>query len=208
MGMGEPMLNLDAVLAACERLPGPRHHPPAHDDLHRRLDPRDRAAGRVRHAAAPGALAARRRRSAALGADAGQRALSRCAEVIEACRAFYARKRRRVFVEYVMLAGVNDRYEQALALARAAVGRPRVRAADLQGQPDPLQPHGLAVRGLRPRVDRRLPRRARVPRRPGDGAPHARARHRRRLRAARRARGLSVRRCRAAPASAERVPRR
>ena len=40
-------------------------------------------------------------------------------EVIEACRAFYERKRRRVFVEYVMLAGVNDRYEQALALARA-----------------------------------------------------------------------------------------
>jgi 23S rRNA (adenine2503-C2)-methyltransferase len=38
-------------------------------------------------------------------------------EVIEACRAFYERKRRRVFVEYVMLAGVNDRYEQALALA-------------------------------------------------------------------------------------------
>jgi 23S rRNA (adenine2503-C2)-methyltransferase len=40
------------------------------------------------------------------------------ADVIEACHAFYARKRRRVFVEYVMLAGVNDRYEQALALAR------------------------------------------------------------------------------------------
>ncbi|HEY3970454.1 MAG TPA: hypothetical protein VGL79_03545, partial [Solirubrobacteraceae bacterium] len=39
-------------------------------------------------------------------------------EVIDACRAFYERKRRRVFVEYVMLAGVNDRYEQALALAR------------------------------------------------------------------------------------------
>ncbi len=39
--------------------------------------------------------------------------------MIEACRAFYARKRRRVFVEYVMLAGVNDRYEQAIALARA-----------------------------------------------------------------------------------------
>ena len=39
-------------------------------------------------------------------------------DVIDACRAFYERKRRRVFVEYVMLAGVNDRYEQALALAR------------------------------------------------------------------------------------------
>ena len=30
MGMGEPMLNLDAVLAACERLPRARHHAPAH----------------------------------------------------------------------------------------------------------------------------------------------------------------------------------
>ena len=40
--------------------------------------------------------------------------------MLEACRAFYARKRRRMFVEYVMLAGVNDRYEQALALAGAA----------------------------------------------------------------------------------------
>jgi 23S rRNA (adenine2503-C2)-methyltransferase len=38
--------------------------------------------------------------------------------VIEACHAFYARKRRRVFVEYVMLAAVNDRYAQALELAR------------------------------------------------------------------------------------------
>ncbi len=42
--------------------------------------------------------------------------------MIEACRAFYARKRRRVFVEYVMLAGVNDRYEQALALADVLSG--------------------------------------------------------------------------------------
>jgi 23S rRNA (adenine2503-C2)-methyltransferase len=43
-------------------------------------------------------------------------------DVVEACRAFYARKRRRVFVEYVMLRGVNDRYEQALALARLLAG--------------------------------------------------------------------------------------
>ena len=35
------------------------------------------------------------------------------AEVLAACRAHYERKRRRVFVEYVMLAGVNDRVEQA-----------------------------------------------------------------------------------------------
>ena len=40
------------------------------------------------------------------------------AEVLAACEAHYARRRRRIFVEYVMLAGVNDRYEQAVALAR------------------------------------------------------------------------------------------
>ena len=40
-------------------------------------------------------------------------------DVLEACRAFFARRRRRVFVEFVMLDGVNDRYEQALALADA-----------------------------------------------------------------------------------------
>ena len=39
------------------------------------------------------------------------------ADVLEACRALYARRRRMIFVEYVMLAGVNDRYEQAVALA-------------------------------------------------------------------------------------------
>ena len=40
------------------------------------------------------------------------------ADVLAACRRFYEAKRRMVFVEYVMLGGVNDRYEQAVALAR------------------------------------------------------------------------------------------
>jgi 23S rRNA (adenine2503-C2)-methyltransferase len=117
MGMGEPMLNLDNVLAACERLPdlgiGHRHiaistvgwipgiEALAEQDMPLRL---------------------------ALSLHAADEALRSelmpvndrypLSEVIEACRDFYARKRRRVFVEYVMLAGVNDRYEQALALAR------------------------------------------------------------------------------------------
>src|SRR2546423_8163238 len=39
------------------------------------------------------------------------------AAVLDACQAHYARRHRKVFVEYVMLGGVNDRYEQALALA-------------------------------------------------------------------------------------------
>jgi 23S rRNA (adenine2503-C2)-methyltransferase len=117
MGMGEPMLNLDSVLAACERLP----------DV---------------------GISNRRTAISTVGWIPGIERLTECdmplrlalslhaadealrselmpvneryplADVLDACRAFYARKRRRVFVEYVMLAGVNDRYEQALALAR------------------------------------------------------------------------------------------
>ena len=75
MGMGEPMLNLDNVLAACERLPdlGITHRRTAISTVG--WIPGHRTPRRAGHAAAPGALAARRRRSAALGADAGQRAL-------------------------------------------------------------------------------------------------------------------------------------
>ena len=39
------------------------------------------------------------------------------ANVLDACRRWHERRRRKVFVEYLMLAGVNDRYEQALQLA-------------------------------------------------------------------------------------------
>jgi 23S rRNA (adenine2503-C2)-methyltransferase len=118
MGMGEPLLNLDNVLAACERLPdlGISHRRTAISTVGwipgiERLTEVDE----------PLRLA--------LSLHAADEALRSelmpvnerfpLVDVIEACRAFYARKRRRVFVEYVMLAGVNDRYEQALALARA-----------------------------------------------------------------------------------------
>jgi 23S rRNA (adenine2503-C2)-methyltransferase len=118
MGMGEPLLNLDAVLAACTKLP----------DLgisHRRtaISTVGWIPGieRLTECELPLRLA--------LSVHAADEALRSqlmpvnerypLVDVIEACRAFYARKRRRIFVEYVMLAGVNDRYEQALALARA-----------------------------------------------------------------------------------------
>ncbi len=39
------------------------------------------------------------------------------AEVLGECRRYFDLRRRKVFVEYVMLAGVNDRVEQAHALA-------------------------------------------------------------------------------------------
>jgi 23S rRNA (adenine2503-C2)-methyltransferase len=117
MGMGEPLLNLDNVLAACERLPdiGITHRRTAISTVG--WIP---GIERLTECDLPVRLA--------LSLHAAEEALRSelmpvnerypLAEVIEACRAFYARKRRRVFVEYVMLAGVNDRYEQALALAR------------------------------------------------------------------------------------------
>ena len=39
-------------------------------------------------------------------------------DVLDACRLWSERRRQPVFVEYLMLDGVNDRYEQAVALAR------------------------------------------------------------------------------------------
>jgi 23S rRNA (adenine2503-C2)-methyltransferase len=39
------------------------------------------------------------------------------AEVLDACEAFYAKRRRRIFVEYLMLGGVNDTVAQAHQLA-------------------------------------------------------------------------------------------
>jgi len=116
MGMGEPLLNLDAVLAACERLPdvGIAHR-------HTAISTVGWIPGieRLTDCELPLRLA--------LSLHAADEALRSelmpvnerypLREVIEACRAFYARRRRRIFVEYVMLAGVNDRYEQALALA-------------------------------------------------------------------------------------------
>ena len=42
MGMGEPLMNLDNVLAACERLPGHRHRALEHRCVDRGLDPRHR----------------------------------------------------------------------------------------------------------------------------------------------------------------------
>jgi 23S rRNA (adenine2503-C2)-methyltransferase len=125
MGMGEPLLNLDAVLAACERLP----------DLgiaHRRtaISTVGWIPGIERLAECELPL------RLALSLHAADEALRSelmpvnerypLRDVLEACRAFYARKRRRIFVEYVMLAGVNDRYEQALALAELLAPAPRL----------------------------------------------------------------------------------
>jgi 23S rRNA (adenine2503-C2)-methyltransferase len=146
MGMGEPMLNLDAVLAACERLP-------AIGVTHRRTTISTvgwiPGIERLAESDMPVRLA--------LSLHAAEETLRSelmpvneryaVADVIEACRAFYARRRRRVFVEYVMLAGVNDRYEQALELARLLGGGDEAGARMFKVNLIPYNPTGAGFDG-------------------------------------------------------------
>jgi 23S rRNA (adenine2503-C2)-methyltransferase len=116
MGMGEPMMNLPNVLASCEKLP----------DVG--ITSRRTAISTVGWIPGIDALAAQPRPiRLALSLHAADETLRSeimpvndrypLADVLAACRRFYEAKRRMVFVEYVMLKGVNDRYEQAVALA-------------------------------------------------------------------------------------------
>jgi 23S rRNA (adenine2503-C2)-methyltransferase len=116
MGMGEPMMNLDSVLEACARLPdvGISHR-------HTAISTVGWVPGIRRLAERPEPL------RLALSLHAADDSLRSelmpvndrypLEEVLSACGDFYARKRRMVFVEYVMLAGVNDSFAQARGLA-------------------------------------------------------------------------------------------
>ena len=116
MGMGEPTMNLDAVLAACERLPeiGVTHRRTAISTVGwvPGID-------RLAECEMPVSLA--------LSLHAPNDGLRSqlmpvndrypLAEVLAACERYRARRRRKVFVEYVMLDGVNDLPEHARELA-------------------------------------------------------------------------------------------
>jgi 23S rRNA (adenine2503-C2)-methyltransferase len=116
MGMGEPMMNLDHVLAAARRLPDvgitnrrttvstvgwvPGIRQLTESDMPIRLAfslhaPDDELRSQIMPVNDRYPLA----------------------RVLEACQAYHARRRRKVFIEYVMLGGVNDTYRQATALA-------------------------------------------------------------------------------------------
>jgi 23S rRNA (adenine2503-C2)-methyltransferase len=116
MGMGEPMMNIEHVLAACERLPdvGIGHRRTAVSTV-------GWIPGIERLAQSPMPI------RLALSLHAADPALRSqlmpvndrypLPDVLAACEAYYERKRRKVFVECVMLAGVNDSVGQAIALA-------------------------------------------------------------------------------------------
>jgi len=117
MGMGEPMLNVDEVIAAARRLPdiGVTHRRTTVSTvgwlpgLRRFVDEVEvpvRLALSI-HAAEP-AL-----RSELMPVNDRYP----LPDVVAECRRYFELRRRKVFVEYVMLAGVNDRVEQARSLA-------------------------------------------------------------------------------------------
>ena len=116
MGMGEPLMNLDAVLEACSRLP----------DIG--IASSNTAISTVGWV--PGIKALTESRSSvrlALSLHAPSDELRSqimpvndrhpIAEVLAACEAHFASRNRQIFVEYLMLSGVNDSIAQADQLA-------------------------------------------------------------------------------------------
>jgi 23S rRNA (adenine2503-C2)-methyltransferase len=117
MGMGEPMLNLDEVLGAARRLPdlGITHRRTTISTvgwlpgLRRFVDEVDEPIRLALSLHAPDDEL----RSRIMPVNERYP----LADVLAECRRHAARVNRRVFVEYVLLAGVNDSVEQAGALA-------------------------------------------------------------------------------------------
>ena len=176
MGMGEPMLNIDAVLEAARRLPdlGVTHRRTTVSTvgwlpgLRRFIDEVDEPIRLALSLHAP--------------TDALRSELMPVndryplEDVIAECTRYVELRRRKVYVEYVMLAGVNDRLEHARA-------RRPARPEGLQGEPDPVQPD-RDVRGLGPRHHCRLQVGAPPRTHSGDGEADPRTRHRGRVRSA------------------------
>jgi 23S rRNA (adenine2503-C2)-methyltransferase len=145
MGMGEPMMNLDAVLGACDRLPdlGISHR-------HTAISTVGWIPGINRLAETPVPI------RLALSLHAADESLRSelmpvndryaLSDVLAACRAHYERRHRMVFVEYVMLAGVNDSYVQARQLA--GVLDPRMFKVNLI----PFNPTDSAFEGSSPKA--------------------------------------------------------
>ena len=123
MGMGEPFLNVDNVLASARRLPdlGITHRRTTISTvgwmpgLRRFVDEVDQP---IRLALSIHAADASKRSELMPVNDRYP-----LADVVAECRRYFELRRRKVFVEYVMLAGVNDSSDDARALAAVLDGR-------------------------------------------------------------------------------------
>ncbi len=116
MGMGEPLMNFDAVIATCERLPDvgiATSHTTISTvgwlpGIERLADEGPRVRLALSLHAPDDAL-----RSELMPVNDRYP----LADVLEACRRWRRARGKRVYIEYLMLAGVNDRPAQARALA-------------------------------------------------------------------------------------------
>jgi len=116
MGMGEPMLNLDSVIAACEKLPDV-----GIATSHTTVSTVGWAPG-IERLATEGP-----RVRLALSMHAAEQDLRQelmptnerypLTEVIDACLHWHRERKRKVYIEYLMLGGLNDDPAQAVALA-------------------------------------------------------------------------------------------
>jgi 23S rRNA (adenine2503-C2)-methyltransferase len=141
MGMGEPLMNLDSVLAACERFPDIGI---AHSNIGVSTVGWIPGIDRMTEEGPPVRLA--------LSLHAADEALRSelmpvndrypLSDVLDACLRWHERRRRQVFVEYLMLDGVNDRYEQAVALAEVLEPRRAFKVNLI-----PYNPTGSGYRG-------------------------------------------------------------
>jgi 23S rRNA (adenine2503-C2)-methyltransferase len=146
MGMGEPMLNLDEVLAAARRLPelGITHRRTTISTvgwlpgLRRFVDEVDEPIRLALSLHAPDDEL----RSRIMPVNDRYP----IADIVAECRRHAETTRRRVFVEYVMLGGVNDEPEQGRALA-ALVGRDHFKVNLI-----PYNPTGLYAGSSRNRI--------------------------------------------------------
>ena len=185
MGMGEPFINFDNVIAAARRLPdlGITHRRTTISTvgwvpgLTRFIDEVDepiRLALSL-HAANP-AL-----RSQLMPVNDRYP----LADVLAECLRYVELRGRKVYIEYVMLEGVNDTPRHAAELA--AILDPKAFKVNLI----PYNPTGIGFKGgviwrVVSRRDRGVQACARSRTDPGDGPPDSRPRHRRGLRATRR----------------------
>jgi 23S rRNA (adenine2503-C2)-methyltransferase len=116
MGMGEPLMNLDAVLAASERLPAI-----GVSTAHTTISTVGWVPGIERLATdGPRVRLALSLHAAEGDVRSGLMPVNDrypVAEVIEACLRWREARNRRVYIEYLMLAGVNDDPDQAVVLS-------------------------------------------------------------------------------------------
>ena len=147
MGMGEPLMNVDAVLEACERLPAI-----GVSTAHTTISTVGWVPGIDRLATDGPRVRLALSLHAAEG-DVRSRLMPvndryPLVDVIEACLRWREARNRRVYIEYLMLDGVNDDPEQALVLAEVLKPREAFKVNLIPFNPTPGEFDGSSKQSI------------------------------------------------------------